>query len=117
MGVLSFPVQKLVEGEVFDGWFDLMDMVNKPLKGCSMRATLSFRQAAPPKMQIMQPSVDSPGLTCSGVPLPIPFQDVRRDTATLCANTLRNRRLCTSPTPCCVTATSLLQPKALVSWR
>lgn len=43
MGVVSFPVQKLVEGEVFDGWFDVLDLVSKPVKGCSIRATLSFR--------------------------------------------------------------------------
>ena len=46
MGVVSFPVQKLVDGEVFDGWFDVLDLVSKPVKGCSIRATLSFRQAA-----------------------------------------------------------------------
>lgn len=44
MGVVSFPVQKLVEGEVFDGWVDLVDLANKPLKGCAIRATLNFRQ-------------------------------------------------------------------------
>ena len=48
MGVVSFPVQKLVEGEVFDGWFDLLDLANKPLKGCAIRATLSFRQDSSP---------------------------------------------------------------------
>ena len=60
MGVLSFPVQKLVEGGTFDGWFDLMDMVNKPLKGCSMRATISFRQAAPPSVADDAPKCMSP---------------------------------------------------------
>lgn len=48
MGVVSFPVQKLVEGEVFDGWFNLLDLANKPLKGCAIRATLSFRQDPSP---------------------------------------------------------------------
>ena len=47
MGVVSFSAQKLVEGEVFDGWFDLLDLASKPLKGCSIRATLSFRQVTP----------------------------------------------------------------------
>ena len=46
MGVVAFPALKLVEGEVFDGWCDVMDLVNKPVKGCSMRATISFRHAA-----------------------------------------------------------------------
>ena len=48
LGVVSFPVQKLVEGEVFDGWFDLLDLANKPLKGCAIHVTLSFRQDASP---------------------------------------------------------------------
>ena len=48
MGVVSFSAQKLVEGEVFDGWFDLLDLASKPLKGCSIRATISFRQATVP---------------------------------------------------------------------
>ncbi|CAL5229046.1 g12295 [Coccomyxa viridis] len=43
MGVVSFPAQKLVDGEVFDGWFDVLDLVSKPVKGCSIRATISFR--------------------------------------------------------------------------
>ena len=46
LGVYSFPIEKLVEGEVFDGWFDLLDLANKPLKGCALRATLSFRQSS-----------------------------------------------------------------------
>jgi hypothetical protein len=44
LGAVSFPVQELVEGKVFDGWFDLLDLANKPLKGCAIHATLSFRQ-------------------------------------------------------------------------
>ncbi|CAK0785144.1 hypothetical protein CVIRNUC_008350 [Coccomyxa viridis] len=43
LGVYGFPIEKLVEGEVFDGWFDLLDLANKPLKGTAVRATLSFR--------------------------------------------------------------------------
>ena len=43
LGVLSFPAQKLFDGEVFDGWMDLLDLANKPLKECSMRVTISFR--------------------------------------------------------------------------
>ena len=46
LGVYGFPIEKLVEGEVFDGWFDLLDLANKPLKGTALRATLSFRQGA-----------------------------------------------------------------------
>ena len=46
LGVYSFSIEKLVEGEVFDGWFDLLDLANKPLKGPALRAPLSFRQAA-----------------------------------------------------------------------
>ena len=46
LGVYGFPIEKLVEGEVFDGWFDLLDLANKPLKGTAVRATLSFRQGA-----------------------------------------------------------------------
>ncbi len=49
MGVVSFPAQKLVDGEVFDGWFDVLDLVSKPVKGCSIRATISFRQVTPPQ--------------------------------------------------------------------
>ena len=46
LGVYGFPIEKLVEGEVFDGWFDLLDLANKPLQGTAVRATLSFRQGA-----------------------------------------------------------------------
>lgn len=46
LGVYSFPIKNLVEGEVFDGWFDLLDLANKPLKGTALRVAISFRQAA-----------------------------------------------------------------------
>lgn len=44
MGLMRVPVAALVQGQVFEDWFPLIDTVMKPLKhGAAIRATISFR--------------------------------------------------------------------------
>ena len=64
LGVYGFPIEKLVEGEVFDGWFDLLDLAHKPLKGTALRATLSFRQGASTLCKPFSAPLASPAVQC-----------------------------------------------------
>lgn len=46
VGLISFSTASLLQGQIHEGWFPLIDSVGKPLKhGASMRVTLAFRFA------------------------------------------------------------------------